>query len=319
MDQEDYSKKVLQKFNMENCKKVETPMATGVKFYEAGSKTRNVEESSANNNIPDASEQSDLQVKEVDVPYREAIGSLMYLMTCTRPDLASSLQILSRYMSKPAKEHWEGVKRVLRYLKGTQTHGIMFKKTGNLEITRFCDADWGGCLDTRRSTSGYVFLICGGAVSWSSKRQNSVALSSCESECMAAAHAAKEAVWQRNIVRELISKDSGSCDVWQEITDRKCVGSDDVAIDIHIDNQSAIELLKNPKFHARSKHIDIQLNFIRDLIDENRLNFIFIATEFQVADILTKSLPKDKFVFCRTNMGIVELQEIPGNGQNDSE
>ena len=316
MDQEHYAIKVLQKFNMENCKKTETPMATGVKFCNTGTTSNNAGEQSANKSM---SECSDLQVKEVDVPYREAIGSLMYLMTCTRPDLASSLQILSRFMTKPAKEHWEGVKRVLRYLKGTKSHGILFKKSGFLKITGFFDVDWGGCVDTRRSTSGYVFSLCGGAVSWSSKRQNSVALSSCESECMSATHAAKEAVWQRNIVRELISKNSGSRDVWQKIIDRKCVGDDDVAIDIYIDNQSAIELLKNPKFHARSKHIDIQLNFVRELIDENRLNFIFIATEFQVADILTKSLPKDKTIFCRTGMGIVEPQENLRDQRNDDE
>ena len=101
-------------------------------------------------------------------PYREAIGSIMYLMLMTRPDLAASVQILSRFMEKPTRIHWEAIKRVLRYIQGTKEMGLKFQRTQKFEVYGFCDSDWGGCLDTRRSTSGYVFLLGGAAVSWSS-------------------------------------------------------------------------------------------------------------------------------------------------------
>ena len=133
-------------------------------------------------------------------------------------------------------------------------------------------------------------MISRGAVSWSSKRQGCVAMSSCEAEYMAGSHAAKEAVWQRNFVIEL------GFDVH-------------VAVSIYIDSESAIELMKNPKFHSRTKHIHIHTHFVRELIEKSFIKFIYCPTNKQVADSLTKSVPKDKTIFCRSNMGVVELQE----------
>ena len=133
------------------------------------------------------------------VPYASAVGSLMYAMVCTRPDIAHAVGFLSRYMSKPRKEHWTSVKRVFRYLRGTASYGLCYE--GRLGLDRvvdihgFVDANWDGYLDCRRSTSGYVFNLFGGAISWMSKRQVVVALSTTEYEYMVATHAGKEVVW----------------------------------------------------------------------------------------------------------------------------
>eukprot|EP00253_Pinus_taeda_P032794 PITA_32794 len=133
------------------------------------------------------------------VPYASAVGSLMYAMVCTRPDIAHAVGVLSRFMSKPGKEHWTAVKRVFRYLRGTSDYGLCYQGRPGLDrvlhIRSFVDADWAGDLDQRRSTSGYVFNLFGGAVSWMSKKQSVVALSTTKTEYMAATHASKEAVW----------------------------------------------------------------------------------------------------------------------------
>ena len=213
-------------------------------------------------------------------------------MVMTRPDLAAAIQILSRFMENPAKIHWEAVKRVFRYISNTRNHGLKFRRGENLEIRGFCDSDWGGCPDTRRSTSGYVFILGGAAVSWSSKRQMTVAMSSCEAEYLAATHAAKEALWLSSFIREIFI-DSNIYRI-------------DNCVRIFSDSQSAIKLAKNSVLHARSKHIDIRAHFIRELIESRKIEFIYIPTEKQVADALTKGVPKEKTVFCREHMGVLE-------------
>eukprot|EP00253_Pinus_taeda_P034263 PITA_34263 len=133
------------------------------------------------------------------VPYASAVGSLMYAMVCTRLDIAHAVGVLRRFMSKPAKEHWTTAKRVFRHLHGTSDYGLCYQGRPGLDrvldICGFVDADWAGDLDQRRSISGYVFNLFGGAVSWMSKKQSVVALSTTEAEYMAATHASKEEVW----------------------------------------------------------------------------------------------------------------------------
>ena len=137
------------------------------------------------------------------VPYASAVGSLMYAMVCTRPDIAHAVGVLSRFMSKPGKEHWTAVKRVFKYLRGTSDYGLCYQGRPGLDrvldIRGFVDADWAGDLDQRRSTSGYVFNLFGGAVSWMSKKQSVVAQSTTEAEYMAATHASKEEVWLQRL------------------------------------------------------------------------------------------------------------------------
>jgi hypothetical protein len=225
------------------------------------------------------------------VPYASVVGSLMYAMVCTRSDIAHAVGVLSRYMSKPEKEHWTAVKRVFRYLCGTASYGLCYE--GRLGLDRvvdihgFVDADWAGDLDRRRSTSGYVFNLFGGAISWMSKRQAIVSLSTTESEYMAATHASKEAIWLQ----------------------RLCSGIGLVQEDVRIecDSQSAIFLAKNPAYHSKTKHIDVQYHFVRDMIEEKKVSLMKVDTLKNVADSLTKSVSTEKFSWCRGSMGIAAL------------
>eukprot|EP00253_Pinus_taeda_P021840 PITA_21840 len=175
------------------------------------------------------------------VPYASAVGSLMYAMVYTRPGIAHAVGVLSRFMSKPWKEHWTIVNRVFRYLSGTSDYGFCYQ--GRLGLDRvldihgFVDADRAGDLDLRRSTSGYVFNLFGGAASWISKKQFVVALSITEVEYMAATHASKEAVWLQRLCSSM--------------------GLVQGAIRIDCDSQSAIFLAKNPADHSKAKHIDV--------------------------------------------------------------
>ena len=210
----------------------------------------------------------------------------MYLMVMTRPDLGAAVQLLSRFMSKPAKSHWEGVKRVFRYLMNTKDLGLKYNRSGGFHLEDYSDSDWGGCLDTRRSTSGYVFLLGGAAISWSCKRQDTVAMSTCEAEYMAASHAANECVWAASFIQEV------KIDKFPRI------------VKIYIDNISAINLSKNSISHARTKHIDIRAHFLRELVEDRKIEFTYISTEKQVADSLTKGVPAAKTIFCRESMGV---------------
>ena len=161
----------------------------------------------------------------------------------------------------------------------------MFTRKESLELEGYTDSDWGGCPDTGRSTGGFVFLLGGAAVSWSSRRQTSNALSSCEAEYMAACEAAKEGIWLRETLSQLEQPRSGPVMV-------KC------------DSQSAMSLMKNPVLHIRTKHINIQYHYIRETIEKGEVYFVFCRTELMVADSLTKAVPESKVVFCRTQMGV---------------
>jgi len=175
------------------------------------------------------------------VPYASAVGSLMYVVLYTRPDIAHVVGVLSRFLSKLGKKHWTTVKWVCRYLRGTSDYGLCYQ--GRLGLDRvldihgFVDADWVGNLDQRRSSSGYVFNLFGGAVSWMSKKQSVVALSTTEAEYMAATHASKEAVWLKRLCSSM--------------------GLVQGAIRIDCDSQSEIFLAKNPAYHLKTKHVDV--------------------------------------------------------------
>jgi hypothetical protein len=272
LSQEKYVKDVLVKFKMQECKGVTSPLVPGRKL------SKEME--------PQSPEE---KAEMANVPYRSAVGSIMYLMVSTRPDLAAAIGVLSRFLTNPGKEHWDAVKRVLRYLKQTAGYALEFKKSESLELSGFCDSDWGGCEDSRRSTTGYVFLMGGAAVAWNSKRQSAVALSTCEAEYMAASQAAKEALWELNFLEELNVKV-------------------DLPISIFSDSSSALKLMKNPTFHSRTKHIDIQVHFIRELIESKVLDFQFCFTGDQVADCLTKGVPVAKMAYCIQEMGLSKFE-----------
>jgi hypothetical protein len=217
--------------------------------------------------------------------YRHIVGKAMYAMVGTRPDIAFAVGVLGRFASNPNQFHLGMAKHLLRYLKGTVDTAITFKRgNGIATFEGFCDADWGGSED-RKSTSGYLFTLNGAPISWCSKRQPTVALSSTEAEYIAATQATKEAIWLRRIFEELGHPQSGPTR-------------------INEDNQGCIQLAKNPVHHQRTKHIDIQVHFIREAIETGEIALEYINTRDQLADILTKALPRVKFEVIKAGMGL---------------
>ena len=178
----------------------------------------------------------------------------------TRPDITFSVGQVSQYAQNPGKEYWKAAKRILAYLLRTPNFGLLFGKGSNV-LTGYCDSDYAGDLETRRSTSGTVFLLLGGPISWSSKRQTCVALSTTEAEFIAAAEATKEAIWLQRFLSEL--------------------GAPEWPTPLHCDNQSAIALIKNPVLHQRTKHMDVRYFFVRDAQEEKQINNTYINTNDQ--------------------------------------
>lgn len=215
--------------------------------------------------------------------FASLVGALLYLSICTRPDISQAVGALARYMVAPTSVHWLTAKGVLRYLAGTASYGIHYGG-GNSGLLGYCDADYANDPDTRRSTTGYVFTMHGGAICWSSRRQHTVAASTTEAEYMAAAHAVKEALWLRKLMRDL------------------SLGTESILI--YADNQSAIKLLKNPVSSQRSKHIDTIYHFARERVARKEVSFTYITTSEMIADILTKAVPKSKVEFCTKGMGL---------------
>lgn len=162
------------------------------------------------------------------------------------PDICYAVNVLSRYCENPGRQHWQGVKRILRYLKGTKSMELVYKREAESKLIGFCDADWGGEIDERKSTTGYVFTYAGGAVTWSTKRQPTVALSTTEAEFMAMTAAVQEGTWLKQIMNELLP------------LFEKC-------ITIHSDNKGALELAKNNQYSPRTKHIDIKHKFVNEI------------------------------------------------------
>jgi hypothetical protein len=213
--------------------------------------------------------------------FREVVGCLSYLAQATRPDICHAVRGLSRYQDNPTSEAWMAAKRVLRYLRGTQCMGIHYGSDaeGMPRLVGYADASWGSCPITRRSTTGYIFSL-GGAITWRSQKQAVVALSTAEAEYMAASSSVQEAVWLRGVLN-----DAGV------IVNQPTV--------IYEDNQACIEIIKNPKDHGRTKHIDIRYHFIRDKVLSGDVEFAYVQSNDQVADILTKALAKPAFVRLR--------------------
>lgn len=263
MHQAAYAKKVLSKFEMGDSSCVLTPADSNQVMYQF--------------------EDSELST----YPYRELIGSLMYLAVATRPDIAHAVGVVSRYLEKPTVVHEKAAKRILRYIKGTINFGISFPSSNNRKLTGFSDADYAGDMDTRRSTSGFVFLYGNSIISWNSERQKSVSLSTTESEYIAASNAVRELVWLKVFMNELLP----------DKLEKVC---------FFMDNQSAIRLIKNPEFHKRSKHIDVRYHFIREKFEEGYFLLNYIPTQEMIADALTKSLPSQRFKVLRSAMNIVE-------------
>ncbi|XP_035211735.1 secreted RxLR effector protein 161-like [Stegodyphus dumicola] len=194
-----------------------------------------------------------------NVPFINLIGLLMYLSVATRPDITYDVNFSSQF-NNPGKEHWHAAKRIIRYLKGTQDQGLIYTKTGK-PLIAFVDADWTSNVNDRKSYTGFVYILSGSAITWESRKQRSVALSSTEAEYsyMALSEAAKETVYLRRFLKEL------SYNIEHPTT-------------IYCDNQGAQKITKNSVFHSRTKHIDIRHHFVREVYERGELDVQYIPT-----------------------------------------
>lgn len=267
IDQTNYINEVLRRFDMQNCNPISTPMDHNQKLSIEMSPRNDVERAEMNN-----------------VPYQEAIGSIMYAAQVTRPDVCFAVNAVSRFMQNPGKAHWIAVKRILRYLKGTANAKLVFSKSGDSNLIGYCDADWAGDVDKRRSTTGYVYLYHGAAISWNSRKQPTVAISTTEAEYMSLAAALQEAMWLKQLQAEL-----------ENTTD---------TIVINCDNKSAIDLASTTAYHARSKHIDVRHHFVREKIAERVIKLNYTKTDEMVADIFTKAIVPAKHNLFLQSCGI---------------
>ena len=274
LSQTRYIINLVEKYNMSNAKPCYTPMEHGLQLTNAMSPATDAER----------------QAME-KVPYRNALGSLVYAMTGTRLDMAAAVGVVSKYLANPGMQHWKAVQRIVRYANTTRMLGISlggsFSHKDPKRLSGYADADYAGCLDTRRSTTGFLFMF-GGPISWQSKRQTSAALSTAEAEYMSLTQAAKEAIWLRALAASLGFPQ-------------------DVASVIYEDNQGAIALAKNPVSHARTKHIDVRHHFIRDAIMRNEIEVVYLETLKMAADLLTKPIARDQFQALRKICGVGEL------------
>lgn len=223
------------------------------------------------------------QEKQQKFPYREAVGSLLYASNKTRPDIAYAVGYESRFADKTKDQDIVNVKRTLRYLNGTKDFGIKYSVNGKLDyIEAYCDSDFAGDQDTRRSTTGYVLMYCGGPIAWCSRRQPIVALSTAEAELIAAAECTKEVLYIKSFLSEILNLS--------------------VIANLKIDNQSAMKIIKNGVFNKRSKHIDVRYKFICEKVNSKDVYIEYCSSENQVADIFTKGLNRIGFEKCKNKI-----------------
>ena len=252
-----YVESIVERFKLTNAKLVSTPMESRAQF--------------SVDQCPSSLNQTS---RMQGVPYTEAIDSVLWPVVVSWPDAAYAVGMLSQFMQNLGPAHWEGLKRVIRYLGSTNNLWLTFGgQTKTVE--GFCDADWASQKHWH-SISGFSFHYGVGAVSWSSKKQNVMSLLSMEAEYIVQTHAAKEAIWLRGFMNEMYGKKKKP-------------------LTISCDNQGTIALVKDNKFHSRTKHIDLQYHFIREAVEDGKINVKYILTDVNVSDIFTKALPKPKF------------------------
>ena len=261
MSQSTYLNNVLTRFKMQDCIPISTPCD---KF------------------IVDENSESFSSTE-----YRRAVGSLIYAMIYTRPDLSWIVTKLSQYSNNPTKCHWTAIKRVFRYIKHSIDYCLCFRKSpGGLKLTGYCDSDWGSSIDpegARRSTTGYCFNLnkIGGAISYKSRRQPAVALSSTEAEYMGLSAATQEALYLKQLLNDIDSQFKIK-----------------IPIVVYEDNKGAIALIENPVHHQRTKHIDIRYHFIREQVINDCIDVEDLQTDLMVADGLTKPVGRIKLEYC---------------------
>lgn len=265
IDQIAYIREILNRFGMEDCKPVGTPRDINQKL-----------------SINDVDDKNSLVGK---IPYQEAIGSLLYLTQGTRPDIAFAVNDLSRFNLKHGEVHWQAIKRIFRYLSGTINYKLRYSYNDTDGLCAFSDADWASEVDQRRSCTGFVIKMSNGAISWSSKRQPIVALSSTEAEYIALSSTIREVIWLKQFQKEIDENHSTTTIVY-------------------CDNQSTIKLAENDGYRPRTKHIDIRFHHLREHVENKIIKIDYLPTQNMLADLLTKPTTKEKLIFCINEMGL---------------
>ena len=275
MAQYSYTMRILEEFGMQDCKPVSTPISTGVYYSKM--------------DCPSTDEE---KAEMSDIPYRRVIGKLLYLAVNTRPDIATAVGTLARFVSNPGQMHWKGVKHIMRYLRGTANYGLRISsqqpETNLPQVYGFVDSTWGDDKDSRKSRSGYVFFLESVPISWKTTLQQIVALSSAEAEYVALASAVKEALWLCSLLRQMGFEQ-------QEATL------------IYCDNQACISIAQNKVLNERSKHIDIRFHFVREAIEAKEIELMYMPTVDNIADIFTKPLSRDRFNLLRDKLNVVKI------------
>ena len=269
LSQASYSRDVVSSHGADAINAADTPVQSGVRLVAAA---------------------EDFVATPLDVQrYQSAVGALMWAAVCTRPDLSYAVGQLSQHASKPDKSHFRALFQCIRYLRGTVDYRLKYTGEGRVEdvprLTGYSDSDWAGDIGTRRSTTGYVFQLCGGAVSWQSKRQKTTAQSTVEAEYMAAASATKEAIWLRALLGGI-----------------GCPPSDSTTL--RVDNEGSIALASNPRHHELTKHIAVRHHLIREHVSEGTIALVHVPTELQAADGLTKALSREKHTASTRLLGL---------------
>lgn len=269
ISQKHYIEDILNRFNLSDMKEYKTPM-------------------DHNNKMCKFEDSADCDQRQ----YQAMVGCVMFLMLCTRPDIAFAVGKLSQYSAAPKRPHLEAVKHLFGYLKATKDYCLVFDGNHKLNLSGYVDSDWSSCLDTRRSTSGYFFTLGSAAISWKSQKQRTVTLSSAEAEYVAQSVSVQEAIWLKSFVNEVGMLDDAN-----------------KPVTIFSDSQSAIALAKNPVHHQRTKHIDIRHHFIREAIQNGQIEMKYVKTQENPADILTKPLPGPLHVLHSKSLGLLQSEE----------
>ena len=274
ISQRQYIVNKIDEFGMTDCKAVGTPMIPNLKLT-----------------LDQCPKTEEDKAQMENVPYIKAVGSLMYLATMTRPDIAFTVGVLARFNSNPGPDHWKAVKHLFRYLKGTTDMKLEYgpdSSMGPQMFVTYSDADHGGNKDNGKSTTGYMVKLGSGVVTWRSKLQPVVTRSTTEAEYIAAGAAGAEILWVQNLLKELGYN--------PKAPSRLCV-----------DNQSAISVAKNPEHHGRMKHLDLCFYWLRDQVEMKKMIPEYLRTDEMPADLLTKPLPKPQVIKLRSQMGLILL------------
>jgi hypothetical protein len=262
LDQIAYLQKVLQRFGMQNANPVPTPLPSGWKPTETiGTAT-----------------------PELRTKFQSVIGSLLYIMLGTRPDIAYAVIKLSQFAANPSQEHLDKALYICKYLAGTSNYALVYHSNSNKGLIAYTDSDWASDEIKRRSVTGYLMKLANTIICWQSRAQKTVALSSTEAEYMALSDSCRQITWLQSLLSEL--------------------GIDESRTPLCGDNQGSIFIGSNPVQERRTKHIDIRYHYIRECIENNKIDMFFISGDENPADMFTKNLGRVKFLKFRDTLGL---------------